>query len=237
MGPLRRLAVLVALLGIALGAGLFLAPGAAAGGPTSVLIVSPESGAATGLYASSADYGRLSALLDARARAAGAADPPPGLDAVTGMRRINVTWLLHDVTPWRLDRVHASDDGRTAWIHTAKGLPESYDGVWHRAAAPAELTALLRKLGVMGEKGGGARAVAVPPGPPRDGDGTTAAAPQGVEARPGGPGGWWWAAPGVAVGVVLGALLRPVAARWARRVGRGRSGARDTGPRRQLLDL
>ncbi|MFJ9802149.1 hypothetical protein [Streptomyces wuyuanensis] len=236
MGPLRRVAVLLALTAIALGAGLFPAPGAAAGGPTSVLIVAPESGEATGLYGSSAEYRRLSSLLDDGAVTAGA-DRPPGLDRVTGVRRINMAWMLHDITPWRLDRVYPSEDGRSVWIHTARGLPESFAGSWHRAAEPRELTALLRKLGVAGERGVGQGGLAVPPGPPWEDGGT--AAPRSGEApaaRLGGTGDWWWAIPVLAAGAVLGAALRPPAARLPHRGGLGASGDRDRGPRQQLLD-
>ena len=105
MGLLRRLAALVALLGLTLGAALFLAPGAVAGGPTSVLIVSPESGEAAALYASATGVRTAVRRCCAPARAGGK-DRPPALDVVTGVRQINVTWMVHDISPWRLDRVY-----------------------------------------------------------------------------------------------------------------------------------
>ncbi|MEU3303212.1 hypothetical protein ABZ729_25885 [Streptomyces sp. NPDC006678] len=238
MGLRRRLAALVALLGLTLGAALFLAPGAVAGGPTSVLIVSPESGEATALYASAPEYGQLSSLL--RAGSTGGKDRPPGLDSVTGVRQINVTWMAHDISPWRLDRVYPSDDARTVWVHSAAGLPESYDGVWHKAAKPAELTRLLTSLGVMGEKSTELGGPGMPPHSSWQ-DGGTATPPPAASAgstESTGSTDWWWAIPGLAVGLALGLALRPLAARLvAHPLSGPRGRERDEGPRRQLLDL
>ncbi|MGW7363050.1 hypothetical protein ACWGI8_06360 [Streptomyces sp. NPDC054841] len=234
MRLLRRLAALVTLLAMSLAAALFLAPGALAGGPTSVLISSPESGETAGLSYSNAEYDQLSALLGSGS--SGETNRPPTLDAMTGIRQINVTWMLHDVTPWRVDRVYPSDDGGAVWIHTTSNVPESHDGLWHKAAKPAELTALLKRLRVMGKKS----AEGVPGIPPQSSweTGGAAAEQPGQAAAPaGGPTDWWWAIPGFVAGAALGLALQPLAARLPRPLLGGRDTERDSGPRQQLLDL
>ncbi|MER6994514.1 hypothetical protein [Streptomyces sp. NPDC000410] len=236
MRLLRRLAALVTLLALTVGAALFLAPGAAAGGPTSVLVVSPESGEATGIYSSAAEYRELEALLGTGS--SGETDPPPSLDEMTGPRQINVTWMLHDITPWRLDHVYPSDDGNSVWIHTADELPESYDGLWHKATKPTDLILLLKKLGVMGKKSGALGNEGIPPQAswerPASPEPQAAAAAAGAGAST----DWWWAIPGLAAGAVLALAVRPLAARLPRPPFGGRGGGGpDPGPRQQLLDL
>ncbi|MFD7446847.1 hypothetical protein [Streptomyces sp. NPDC059909] len=222
---------------MSLGAALFLAPGALAGGPTSVLIVSPESGETASLYYSDKEYEALTDLLGPGS--SGDTDRPPSLDSVTGVRQINVTWMVHDISPWRLDRVHPSDDGSTVWIHSAVGLPTSYDGLWHKATEPAALTTLLKKLGVMGQRSGEHGGQGIPPQSSWEGGGATteAAAPAARAAATGDRTDWWWAIPGLAAGTALGLALRPLAARLPRPPFGNRGEDRDPGPRRQLLDV
>ncbi|WP_351229360.1 hypothetical protein [Streptomyces sp. NPDC002133] len=221
---------------MSLGAALFLAPAAVAGGPTSVLVVSPESGETAALYYSDREYQALTDLLGQGS--SGDTDRPPSLDSMTGVRQLNVTWMAHDISPWRLDRIYPSDDGGTVWIHSALGLPASYDGRWHKATEPAALTALLKKLGVMGRRSS-EHGQGIPPHSSWEGDGASPeAAPPATASAAGGadPAGWWWAIPGLAAGTVVGLVLRPLAARLPRPPFTRRED-REPGPRGQLLDL
>lgn len=84
---------LTAVLAVA-GAVVLAAPGTAtAGGPTSVLLASPYTGSATGLYYTDPDYEQLQALLGGPDLPAGAPQPP----GVTGSPYVTATWFIHDV--------------------------------------------------------------------------------------------------------------------------------------------
>ena len=123
-----------------------------------------------------------------------------------------MTWLIHDVTPWRVDRVYLQGDG-APWIAT-----QVMDGdalsvwdspvVWHQPANGTELTQLLNSLGV-GQTGRAAEpASPVEPGvtapdseepasvaPTPTDDGSDASARDRV----------WWGLGGLAGGVLLAA--------------------------------
>ncbi|MFI1442174.1 hypothetical protein [Streptomyces fructofermentans] len=236
---------------IALGLVVLGAPAASAGGPTSVLVVSPESAESAALYYSDAEYGALEQLLGTPG--AGRQENPPGLPVGSG-RQINVTWLAHDVSPWRVDRVYPATSGsKDVWIHTTTDLPESMNGRWHRAGQPAALRALLKKLGVLGAPSG-AGAGAIRPEPAATADGASAApasegsGPSGAEtaAAPGiaadGGTGWWWAIPGLLSGAALALTLRPFVVRLpvVRRTGSAWDAWREErrgGPRQELRDV
>ncbi|MDT7840766.1 hypothetical protein [Streptomyces justiciae] len=223
--------VSAAALGLTLGS----AGSAAAGGPTSVLIVSPESAETASLYYSDREYGTLERLLGEPG--AGSAGKPPEADLIAGPQ-INVTWMVHDVSPWRVDRVYPATDSEAVWIHTAANLDASTNGTWHRAQQPKVLRDLLKDLGVMGKASDGDSAVEYPP--PWDTYGTDAEATQSPEpslaaasARPSGPADptdWWWALPGVAAGVGGTLLIRRAAARQ-------KAGPPREEPRQELIDL
>ncbi|PKV87416.1 hypothetical protein BX283_5015 [Streptomyces sp. TLI_146] len=237
-------------LAVALALGLPAAPAAHAGGPTSVLIVSPESEQTAARYHSDADYSTLMTLLGQPNQ--GQKERPPSLEAAMHSRQINVTWLAHDMAPWRLDRVFTSDDTTTVWIHTAADLPRTYNGCWHRAQHPAELRALLKKLGVMGPAtAGGSPGVApqqwtTPPAEPEEGqeqeqgqgqeETATGTVTVGKSVSDSATTGWWWALPGLTVGAALALLIRPWATRLPATVTTyWRSG--DEGPRQELRDV
>lgn len=118
---------LLALLALVLSATVLLTPPAAAGGPTSVLITHPSSGQATALYHSDARYAQLEALL---AGGESLDDEP----ALLGTRALNLTWMAHDVSPWKSQQLHLDAEGgpvlatyhhigsgRTTWIRIAEG--------------------------------------------------------------------------------------------------------------------
>ncbi|MFC7262684.1 hypothetical protein [Streptomyces lutosisoli] len=242
MHRLRELVAVMGALAVAFAAVLLGAPSAMAGGPTSVLVVSPESAESTALYYSDEEYGKLMRLLGDPG--SGIREEPPGLGVGSG-RQINVTWLIHDVSPWRVDRVYPDTPGsKEVWIHTATQVPQSMNGYWHRAGQPAQVRALFKKLGVMGKSSGeGAGAIYPAPWQTTE-DTSTAPAPTptpaerlrttAAAATDDGT-DWWWAIPGAATGAVLALLLRPLVAGvpGARLLGRRE---READPRQELRD-
>ncbi|MHA5053593.1 hypothetical protein [Streptomyces sp. SD15] len=233
MRRIRELGALMGALGVlgALGVSLALvllgAPSAVAGGPTSVLVASPESAQITALYYSDVRYGELERLLGKPG--SGIREEPPGLGVGSG-RQLNVTWMAHDVSPWRVDRVYPdSPRSKEVWIHTATNM-SNLNGYWHRAEQPAQVRALFKKLGVLGkpsgEGGGGVypapwqttEDASAAPAPtststsierPRAATTTAAATAEDT--------GLWWAVAGLAGGLALGScgtlLIRRAAAR------------------------
>lgn len=226
---------------------------AAAGGPTSVLLVSPPSGESAALTHTDKEYAELEKLLGPPER--GVKDMPreAGVTALL----INVTWMVHDVSPWRVDRVFPAEDGDVVWIHTEQRLTEEpTTGVWRRAARPGPLRALLKELGLMGPASDAGTNSAIYPVPweaeaegeagapgPDDGasgteppDGSAASAQAAPPAAAGGT-GRWWAIPGAAAGAVLALLLRPYVTRLPFPRRRSGGGGGEQGPRQELLDL
>ncbi|MFF3845114.1 hypothetical protein [Streptomyces sp. NPDC002328] len=214
---MRRLRELIALLGAlaAAFAGVVLgAAPAAAGGPTSVLLASPTSQETASLYGTENDYGRLERLLHASGGSSGGGAAPPKPEEMTG-HMVNVTWLAHDVHPWRVDRVYRlAPADRGIWIHTS--IEASSAGVWHRAKDDGQLRALLTELGVMGapasgefgglpaataeESAAGAAQASSEPSAGEDGPVTRSAG----AADPALGANWWWAIPGLGLGLALG---------------------------------
>ncbi|SEF18275.1 hypothetical protein [Jiangella alba] len=228
-----RLARPAAVL-LALGALLFAAAPAPAGGPTSVLLVSPSTGRTASLHTTNSAYTTLMSQLGSEPVAARPDVAPPGI----GGDQIVVTWMIHDVQPWRIDRITFDDDGRPEWIHTSQSMgggPIEWDGdgIWHRPADVDVLDELLTDLGMMG------RTRQRPAEEDPDGAAVDAAGAggSGAEAPPGGAAGAGgsadgaldaatWALPAVAGGILVGVL----GDRWLRR----RRGA--DGDRWQLVD-
>ncbi|MFE3248610.1 hypothetical protein [Streptomyces sp. NPDC059209] len=232
-GTVRRLSALLAVTALTWG----FAPSAVAGGPTSVLITSPESAETAALYNSDEEYEALSKQLGGERTGAlpeGRKKRPGSLDSAMGSRQINVTWMVHDVQPWRLDRVYPSADTSEIWIHTTTDMRGKETGVWHQAEQPAALRALLKKIGVMGEKTAQGAGPAVPPAGGTD---ETEEREETAGGTDGGADGWWWAIPALGAGMVLGLVLRPLAGRLPRPPRRRGGGRPRTGPRGQLLDV
>jgi hypothetical protein len=186
------------------GLGVLAIPGsAAAGGPTSVLLACPQHDRAAALYTGDPGYLRLLDLLGEQP----VADPgPPPADS--GTTYVTLTWLVHDVSIWRVDRAFLDTSGGT-WLVTETatdaGPPPGTDlwpgqrggqgAVWHRPADPAALLALFVDLGLLRTPAGPSVVPTVrEPVPP-------AALPV-----PPGDGPWWWAGAGAVLGVA-GAVL------------------------------
>lgn len=210
--------VLVAALVVA----SMLAGGVAnAGGPTSVLVASPGTDRAAALYVTSAAYQQLESLLGGSEPAGG-----PAPEGVSRGSYVNVTWLVHDVNIWRVDRIYlgSPDD---VWVVTATGAglgpvdvsdltPDGMAtaGVWHRPTDTAALRALLDRIGVTGQSPGDPGAGWVPVADPPTAavpDPLTAAVPDpptAAVAGPPSPGApapapWGWVGVGAAGGAAL----------------------------------
>jgi hypothetical protein len=128
-----------------------LAGPAAAGGPTSVLMSVPGEGRTASLYYSDPEYAELSRLLGVEdAGGPGAGDSRDHMSE----RSVTVTWLIHDVQPWRVDRIYLGGSGGP-WVQTQVGYEGSiWDAPtsWSRPAEPKTLLLLLERLGL--EPGG-----------------------------------------------------------------------------------
>lgn len=130
---------------------LLVAGPASAGGPTSVLLVAPGNGQTASLYTGSADYQALEELVGASGTGPAGTAAPSGAGHESGSA-VTVTWLIHDVLAWRVDRLYFEADGGP-WISTqsvAVGEGNIYDSpvVWHVAKHGKVLEALLNRLGV-----------------------------------------------------------------------------------------
>ncbi|TLS44513.1 hypothetical protein FE633_19575 [Streptomyces montanus] len=240
MRSVRELAAAAGALAATLALLVAGAPAAVAGGPTSVLLVSPNSGETASLYNSEQEYMRLSDLLLADPGRAldNSKEKPPEPDFIG--RHINVTWMIHDVTPWRVDMIHPDVAGsRSVWILTQLkmdlGTSEPSQEIWHQAKNPDELRALLTDLGVMSKHPKGTNPDSGPEQPSGD---ISAAAPAGTPAAGAGGGtDWWWAIPGLAAGATLALMLRPVAVRLSGAGPLGWWRKREAGPRQELRDV
>ena len=205
MRPFRAaLTVLTVLL-----MSLVLAGPASAGGPTSVLLVEPDTRTAASLYYIDADYQALVGLVGAN----GQSGVPGRVDRSGASHEfgsgITMTWLVHDVAVWRVDRVFLEAKGGP-WIATQLVMNDSgsvYDSpvVWHAAADGSKLTALLERVGfgpAAKAVGGDGTAVSAGNAPAPAADPRPAASePAGTGGK--GTGGWVWGLSGLALGVAL----------------------------------
>ncbi|HET9139627.1 hypothetical protein [Actinophytocola sp.] len=181
---------------------------AVAGGPTSVLLVSPARGVAAALYNDDTEYSQLLRLVG---------DSPvqdkdaPGLQGGPGSDAVNLTWMIHDVQVWRVDRVFVDAPGGP-WIETTVtmdgGSVWDKQGVLHRG--DAELVHLLTTMRLVGPEAAsnqGIRPVAAAPPAASPAVQNTAreTEPAGVD--------WVWALAGVAAGAMLVVVLRPLVSR------------------------
>jgi hypothetical protein len=176
------------------------APPAQAGGPTSVLLVAPATASSASLYYSDPNYDRLSRMVETSGKPI--ADSSAGL---SGQHWITVTWLLHDMTVWRVDRIvtgtpfgvvvatyHADMTGRT------NATPSLESGAtWHKAGDPTGLLAVLGDLKVLNVSDQASHDV-----PANE---TSRAPAVAAPHRPAVP-GWKWGLGGLAAGAVLAVL-------------------------------
>jgi hypothetical protein len=190
---------------------------AAAGGPTSALLSVPGEGRTASLYYTDPEYDALAGLVGIAGDTGTGEVDSSGGDHANGPG-ITVTWLIHDVSPWRVDRIYPQAKG-APWIATQVGQGESIwesPVVWHQPEHGTELMTLLDKLGLGDAARGaddftGVAGAAVPPQPePADGAGP-ASTDEPAAADPSGIAGIWWALAGLVAGVLvtlLGLRLR-----------------------------
>src|SRR4051794_19419999 len=108
-------ALLVALLAALLTAAtVAVAAPSSAGGPTSVLLVNSASGRVAALYPPPPGYHRLPDLRGPLTGSPASTEPEPANGAGNSLLdsgAINVTWLVHDVQVWRVDRIYLDGGG------------------------------------------------------------------------------------------------------------------------------
>lgn len=212
----RHAAPLATALATALAMALLVlaAPPASAGGPTSVLVVNYEGSRAAGALTGSAAYANLEKALDPYTPPTGAKTSPASFMGT----QIRLTWMIHDVNPWRIDAVVL--DGNDVWVETAMDSGSGaglFDvpSVRHRPRDRALLLSTLRALGVLGDQPADAARpeASAPQAAPAD---TGSAAPTTGEAAgaPATAGIPWWgtsaaAALALGLGLVLGRRVRP----------------------------
>jgi hypothetical protein len=195
-----RVSLIVALL---VAASLMLSGPASAGGPTSALLSVPGEGKTASLYYTDPEYVALADLVGIESETGTGKIGRSGLGHDNGPG-VTVTWLIHDVSPWRVDHIYLEGEG-APWIATqVSGESEmTWDSpvVWHQPASAAELVALLDKLGV-GEASREAGDFSGVAGAPLPAPAEPAPAPaEPAEASP--FAGIWWGLGGLAGGVLL----------------------------------
>ncbi len=125
------------------------APTAQAGGPTSAFLSLTGTGKTASLYYSDAEYDELGRLVGMNESAQTFAPQSDGADHQAGTS-VTVTWLVHDVEPWRVDRIYLDGKGGP-WISTQTSMGGSVweaPVVWHQPAEGKRLIHLLGELGV-----------------------------------------------------------------------------------------
>lgn len=207
--PAKVLARVVAL-GV-LGISCLLGSGTAwAGGPTSALLVSPANQTAFAVYYADPEYNQLMTLLEP---APGASTAQP---SAAGSNYVTVTWLIHDVSVWRIDRIFLPAAGEPQIVtQLLDGTDASADGMYpgqsggaaaatHRSADPVALQDLLRTMGLLGPPAGPANADGVATGL-TVAEPAAAADPADAPAMPA-VAPWWWAIGGLLLGIGVAAL-------------------------------
>ena len=198
-------------------ASLLLAAGPAqAGGPTSALLVSPSTGRTASVYYSDDEYERLSTAMGGYEPTADPTIVNPNLAAPTspGSASVTVTWLIHDVSVWRIDRIFfTSAEGPLIVTQTSAGGGDLSEGmypgesgndtaIWHRPPDPQELRAVLSTLGLFGSDGSPSMAVddAVAAA---DVESVATSSPVTVDPADRAGVMWWWVLAGLVAGIVL----------------------------------
>jgi hypothetical protein len=187
-----------------------LAGRAAAGGPTSVLLVVPGEGRTASLYTGQADYETLAEQVGAFGDT-GARSSTDVVDRGTSTE-VTVTWLIHDVSVGRVDRIYPDAPGgpSIATQTSIDGSPDIWSSPvqWHTATQGTVLIGRLTRLGL--SPGAGDVQPAVTPTPTARAA-TAATATRSTAAD--GASGPVWGAAGLALGVLLTARALWVARR------------------------
>lgn len=189
--------ILRALIAAAVSVVALAAP-ASAGGPTSAILSVPGEGKTASLYYTDEEYAALARLIGAEGLGVPGSTDDSGQSHESGAG-VTVTWLIHDVEPWRVDRIYPNAEGGP-WVATQVTDSETgsiWDSpvVWHQPTSGKELSMLLDQLL---EGKAAAPAPSVPDTEP------PAAAPAAAPAASAATvSGAWWALGGLAGGVLL----------------------------------
>jgi hypothetical protein len=202
---------------------------ASAGGPTSVLVVNPGAGTTGSLYTTDVDYSLLQNALDNSGVDTGN-EPPAFGDGPGSPSTINVTWLVHDVHVWRVDRLNVHTDG-TVWVRTNDALA-SGDGTidwealpdWQQVSDSAAVLEVLDRMGVLDPADARKASAVQNAGSEED---VAAAAANSGSASPSQSTAAWWALPAAMLGLLIGLIGRPYLATHLTR--------RERGQRQQLF--
>ena len=174
----------------------------------------PGAGTTSSLYYTDPEYDELAGLVGV--------DQPSGTFEGTESggheygAGVTITWLIHDVSPWRVDRVYLGGKGGP-WIATQVGGREAiWDSpvLWHHPEDGARLAALLDDLGLgtTASQDPGFDGVA---GAPVDQSENTATAATPPAARTESDGQRWWGRGAWALGGLMGGALLTLG--WTRR--------------------
>ena len=188
---------------------LALAGPAFAGGPTSALLSVPGTGTTASLYYTDPEYDALAALVGVEGDSGGGvAGEPSGAGHENGPG-VTVTWLIHDVMPWRVDHIYLEGKG-APWIasqvSTDGQLTWNSPVSWHQPTSGPALVALLDKLGV-GQASRGAgdfNGVAGAQPPTAAAAAPSSQAPASAQTSP--LTGIWWGLGGLVAGLLLSAI-------------------------------
>lgn len=180
---MRRLLITVL---IAVSVALAIPP-ASAGGPTSVMITDPASGRATALYYTDSRYAELETLLAEGKTVEG---EPPGRRGGA----VNLTWMVHDVEPWRIQQLYPDADGGPLLVTYGTKTPGNKAQVtWTRIARSGGLAPLLDRI----LRSGAARAAAQVESPTPEPVGAERTV---TETAWYSLAGWRWLIPGLLIG-------------------------------------
>lgn len=206
---------LLALLALAVSATVILTLPAAAGGPTSVLVTDPATGAATALYYTDPAYDELDRLL---AGGETLDSEPSGL----GASSVNLTWLIHDVEPWRTQNLFLDAEGGPVVVtYGSEVMGDPGTATWSRVTEAKALTLLADQ--VLSSDAPASDPAAAPADAPPAPDPVvtervvTETAWYSLD-------GWRWLVPGLLAGAGIALLL-------------SRARSKDTGPRQVLVDV
>lgn len=123
---------------------------ATAGGPTSALLSVPGQGRTASLYYTDPEYDALSRRLGITDGSGTGEADRSGVGHASGPG-VTVTWLIHDVDPWRVDRIYPDGKG-AVWVATQvageSGSIWNSPVAWHRPDAGRAILRLLDRLGV-----------------------------------------------------------------------------------------
>ncbi|MFG1813198.1 hypothetical protein ACGFIF_05465 [Kribbella sp. NPDC049174] len=200
----RTLALFVALLAVA---ALGAAP-AHAGGPTSVVLSSPPNVVAVGY--DDKQYAELQRLTEA----SGARDPVGKENHESG-QVVRATWLIHDMSVWRIDIIYPDAPGGP-WIATRASmdgstLPEK--PTWHTANDRVGLLKLLHSMNLLSGQTNGDSSWGGPTFLGSEGSSSSEAPAE--EAAPPAQAqvastsvftGWRWTIPGFLLGAVIAVI-------------------------------